>query len=591
LLCRRWLQHAQTRPEAEAIVHWTAGQPPFRWTWSALLTHAQGIAGRLRDAGVRPGQVCSLIMRQQPDLYPLYLGVSLLGAIPAVLAYPNARIHPDKYRQGFQGMVQVSGLDWLLTESDLADVIRSITAAPGSTVRGILCPFAAENVPAPAPYKGSADYLPRVGRNSPALLQHSSGTTGLQKAEVLSHRAVLDHLDRYARAITLEPNDKIVSWLPLYHDMGLIAAFHVSLSFGLTLVQLDPFEWARLPYLLLEAISRERGTLTWLPNFAYNLMADRIHEDDIQDVRLDSLRLVINCSEPIRADSHQRFLKRFFPYGLRLQALATCYAMAETTFAVTQSLPGVAPKTVLADRSELGRGRYRPGSGNGGPEDRACVSSGRPISGCQVCVVGEDGRDLPEGHVGEVLIRSVSLFDGYRNNPQKTAEGFTDGWYRSGDLGFRLGEDWFIIGRKKDLIIVVGKNICPEDIEDAVNTVAGVIPGRVVAFGVENAALGTEEVHVVAETEIGEEKGRRELTLAIQRAGMEVDVTISRVLLVPPRWLMKSTSGKLSRSANKERAAEYHAAPGRLWTDPGRLTDLTFVPESTPGRKPCWKNA
>jgi len=382
----------------------------------------------------------------------------------------------------------------------------------------------------------------------------------LQKAVVLSHRAVLDHLDRYAEAIALQPNDKVVSWLPLYHDMGLIAAFHLALSFGLTLVQIDPFEWTRLPYLLLQAISQEHGTLTWLPNFAYNLMADRIHEDDIEDVRLDSLRLAINCSEPVRADSHERFLNRFLSYGLRPQALAACYAMAETTFAVTQPPPGEVPRTVSADRAELGRGRYRPGSGGRGPENRDCVSSGRPISGCQVRVVGEDGRGLPEEHVGEILICSVSLFDGYRNNPNKTAEVCIDGWYRSGDLGFRLGEDWFIIGRKKDLIIVAGKNLCPEDIEDAVNTVARVIPGRVVAFGVENAERGTEEIHVVAETNLRDEQGRLELTWAIQRAGLEVDVTISRVLLVPPRWLIKSTSGKLSRSANKEHVLESQAA-------------------------------
>ncbi len=570
LLCHRWLEHARARPQAEAIVHWSAGQAPFRWTWSALLTLAQDFAARLRDRGVRPGQVCSLIIRQQPDLYPLYLGVSLLGAIPAVLAYPNPRIHPDKYRQGLEGMAKVSGLDWLLTEADLVDVIRPVTAVPGTTVRGILCPFAAENVCTPPARRWSPAQLQRVDPNSPCLLQHSSGTTGLQKAVVLSHRAVLDHLDRYAQAIALGPNDKVVSWLPLYHDMGLIAAFHLSLSFGLTLVQLDPFEWARLPYLLLQAISQEQGTLTWLPNFAYNLMADRIHEDDIQDVRLDSLRLAINCSEPVRADSHERFLKRFASSGLQPQALAARYAMAETTFAVTQTPPGVAPRTVLANRAELSRGRYRPGRGDEGPQVRACVSSGRPISGCQVRVVGEDGNDLPEGHVGEVLVRSVSLFDGYRNQPHKTAEVFRDGWYRSGDLGFRLGEDWFVIGRKKDLIIVAGKNLCPEDIEDAVNTVAGVIPGRVVAFGVENAEKGTEEVHVVAETDIRDEKGRLELILAVQRAAMEVDVTISRVVLVPPRWLIKSSSGKLSRSANKDRLAEYQAvADTREWVVAG----------------------
>lgn len=554
----RWLEHARKRPDAEAVVHWSITQPPRRWTWGTLVDQARRYAARLAAAGIAPGQVCALIVRHRCEFYPLYLGVSLSGAIPAVLAYPNPRIHPDKFRQGLEGMARVSGLDWILTETDLAPAVASLTTLPGASVRGVLCPLDdAADLPEPMP-------LPRAGavRNpdAPCLLQHSSGTTGLQKAVMLSHRAVLEHVDRYAAAIGAAADDRVVSWLPLYHDMGFIAAFHQSLALGIPLIQLDPFEWVQAPYLLLDALAKEKGTLCWLPNFAYNLMADRVHEDDLEGVRLDGVRRIINCSEPIRADSQEMFLRRFAPYGLREEALATCYAMAETTFAVTQTPAGRTPLVVAADRGALAAGTYRPAASASGPEVRRCVSSGHPISGCAVRVVGEDGRDLPEGHVGELLVRSVSLFDGYRNQPAKTREAFLDGWYRSGDLGFVLAEDVFVIGRKKDLIIVAGKNLCPEDIEDAVGAVPGVLPGRVVAFGVERAEKGTEEIHVVAETEIAGAAERKALTLAIQRAGMEVDVTIARVLLVPPRWLIKSTSGKISRSANRERALEERQA-------------------------------
>jgi acyl-CoA synthetase (AMP-forming)/AMP-acid ligase II len=268
----------------------------------------------------------------------------------------------------------------------------------------------------------------------------------------------------------------------------------------------------------------------------------------------------INCSEPIRAESHAMFLERFGPFGVKPGSLATCYAMAETTFAVTQSSPGEDPPAAAADRAELARGRYSPADGTDPRQVRRCVSSGQPIPGCEVQAVGPNGTPLPDGGVGELLIRSESIFDGYRNQPAKTAEAFVDGWYRSGDLGFILDDHVFVIGRKKDVIIVAGKNLAPEDIEDAVGGVPGVLPGRVVAFGVDKAETGTEEIHVIAETEAADLKLRRELTFAVQRAGMGVDVTIARVHLVPPRWLIKSTSGKISRSANRERLDELRAA-------------------------------
>jgi acyl-CoA synthetase (AMP-forming)/AMP-acid ligase II len=553
LLYHRWLRHAQERPTAEAVIHWSIASESYRWTWGELVKRAWRYALDLKEDGVRPGQVCALIVRHRHEFYPLYLAVSLRGAIPAVLAYPNARIHPDKFCQGLEGMARISGLDWILTEAKFQPTLQYLTHLTGTTIRGLLCPLDKETVSHCSEDASQALTPPPVASDSPCLLQHSSGTTGLQKGVMLSHRAVLEHVDRYSRALGCTEKDRVVSWLPLYHDMGFIAAFHQSLALGIPLVQLDPFEWAIAPHLLLDAIWKEKGTLVWLPNFAFNFMTDRVHPDDIQEVRLDALRLLINCSEPIRAESLEMFRRRFEPYGLKPWALATCYAMAESTFAVTQTPLGGTPKKVLAERAELARGRFKPAGSTAVTDVRWCVSSGTPIDGCQVRVVGEEGRDLLEGHVGELLILSVSLFDGYRNQPEMTQEAFLDGWYRSGDLGFLLDGEVFVIGRKKDIIIVAGKNLYPEDIEDAVGALPGVFAGRVVAFGVENTESGTDEIHVIAETDVVGEARQNTLRQAIQKAGIDVDVTISKVILVPPRWLIKSTSGKISRSANKQR--------------------------------------
>lgn len=553
-----WRRHLDTKPDSEAIVHWVSDGNHRRWTWGALYGAAARFADRMREEGVRKGDICALIIRHHPDFYPLYMGISLMGAIPSILAYPNPRLHPDKFRQGLEGMAHHSGLDWIFTESALEETIRPLVGKDTTTIRGLFFPLEWEK--GTREKGGEAGPSPRIEHRSPpdepCLLQHSSGTTGLQKAVVLSHRAVLDHLFRYGKSIRLEERDKIVSWLPLYHDMGLIAAFQLPLAWGIPLVQMDPFEWVQAPAMFLSAVSRERGTLAWLPNFAYNLMADRIHEEDLANLRLESLRMVINCSEPVRHDSHEKFVRRLGPYGMREDALAVCYAMAETTFAATQTAPGRSARVVSVSRKALARGRFQPVPSGAPDETKRCVSAGSSIDGCELKVVDERGNDLPDGDIGEIAIRSVSLFEGYRNQPVKTAEVLKDGWYFSGDYGARHEGEYYILGRKKDIIIVAGNNIAPEDVEDAVNEVPGVVPGRVVACGMEDAESGTEQVCVIAETEETSEKGLKAIRRAVMEAGIRIDVAISRVYLVPPRWLIKSSAGKLSRKANRQRILE-----------------------------------
>jgi fatty-acyl-CoA synthase len=548
-ITRRWMRQAEARPDSEAIVHLRAGDPPFRWTWARLVSRALDLARLLDDAGVQRGQVCALVIRHHREFYPLYAAVEFLGAIPAVLAYPNPRLHPDKFRTGLEGMARHSGLDWLLTESSLDPIVRPLAVGETATIRGVLHPLEVQSS-APALHAlplETSDPDPAA----PCLLQHSSGTTGLQKAVMLSHQAVLRHIENYSRAIDLSEADRIVSWLPLYHDMGLIAAFHLPLACGIPTVQIDPFEWIAAPALYLDALWRELGTLGWLPNFAYNLMTSRIHDEELEGVRLDHVRMLINCSEPVRADSLEAFARRFAAYGLRSRALGASYAMAETTFAVTQTEPGRRAKVLPAARDDLRAGTFRPAR-----EDelaREVVSSGKLIPGCALKVLDERGLELTEGQVGEFQVRSESMFTGYRGAPERTARVLHDGWYRSGDYGFLWEGEAYVIGRKNDLIIVAGKNLYPEDIEDAVGAVDGILAGRVVAFGVDDPSTGTQQVWVAAETQLTEEAALRALRARVVEAGMRIDVTISVAKLVPPRWLIKSSAGKPSRSANRDR--------------------------------------
>ena len=550
IVWKRWCRNADKHPDKDAIIHWVAGEEPYKWTFSSLISSAQNFSYLLHENGIKQGEVCALIIRHNPNFYPLYMAVSNLGAIPAVLAYPNPRLHPDKFRQGIEGMSQRSGLDWILTERELDPIIRPLVEKEKSTIKGIHFPLE---------WKMNEDFFDKginelhknIKSTDSFLLQHSSGTTGLQKPVLLSHKAVLEHIENYSEAIQLSENDKVVSWLPLYHDMGLIAAFHLPLAFGIPAVHIDPFEWVTIPSLLLEAITKERCTITWLPNFSYNMMAEKIHDDELENISLESMRLFINCSESVRDESHKKFYNRFKQYGLKANSLSTCYAMAETTFGVTQTEPDIEPSVLLVDRQEMSKGKIKV---TDNPEySRVCVSSGKTIKGCQIKIVDDKRKEISSDSIGEIAIKSVSMFDGYRNYPEKTSEVLQDGWYYSGDYGFKYKDEYYIIGRKKDIIIFAGNNIYPEDIEDAVCKVEGVIAGRVVAFGEDDIELGSEQVSVIAETYISNEDEQKKLKMRIIKAGMDMDVTIKKIYFVPPRWLIKSSAGKPSRKANRER--------------------------------------
>ena len=460
-----WEKHAKERPQAEAIIHWDALGEPFRWTYEHLFEESLKIAQRLIIQGVKPGDVCALIMRHNSQFYPFYMGIALMGAIPAVLAYPNARLHPDKFLHGLSGMAQKSGLDWVMTERDLEVIIGPLILNEHSSVKGIFFPL--EWVQNLRETKWDHDLIKnnrsKVDSSAPFLLQHSSGTTGLQKAVILSHRAVLDHAERYAESIGLTARDKVISWLPLYHDMGLIAAFHMPLVFGIPSIQIDTFQWLSAPAIFFQIISQEQATLTWLPNFSYNFMAERVSDEDMANVDVSCLRMLINCSEIVRSGSHEKFFNRFRKYGIKKESLAACYAVAETTFAISQTPAGSGAASLVVDRGALGEGTVIPPKSEN--SKKVCMSSGKTIRDCSVKILDGKGVPLPEDRVGTIAVKSVSLFDGYRNNPEKTREVLREGWYVSGDRGFLHEGECYVIGRGDDVIIFAGRNIFPEDVE------------------------------------------------------------------------------------------------------------------------------
>jgi fatty-acyl-CoA synthase len=305
-------------------------------------------------------------------------------------------------------------------------------------------------------------------------------------------------------------------------------------------------------------VTRYHGTLTWLPNFAYNFCAQKIRDRDLAGVDLSSWRAVINCSEPMRWESQQAFAQRFAAFGLRPEAMATCYAMAENVFAVTQG--GIdGPVVVEAiERRALIAGQAVPrDEAAGAPDAPATVkmlSAGRPLPNVRLRVLDEQRRELPERRVGEIALRSDCILTGYYNRADLTALAFHDGWYLTGDLGYLAEGELFVTGRKKDLIIVGGKNVHPQDLEALAGEVPGVHPGRVVAFGVFDEELGTEEVVIVAEADSEADDERRRLADEVRQCvNRGSDIAVRVVQIVGPRWVLKTSSGKLARAANREK--------------------------------------
>jgi len=384
-------------------------------------------------------------------------------------------------------------------------------------------------------------------------LQHSSGTTGLQKGVALSHAAVLNQIESYARAIRLNDKDVAVSWLPLYHDMGLIAGFILPILSRIPLVLMSPFDWVRAPYRLLQAISRYQGTLTWLPNFAFNFCAQKIRDRDLAEIDLSTWRAVINCSEPIHAASHQQFVERFAPYGFRPQAIATSYAMAENVFAVTQ---GGIESPVVVDLVQRRKFMTQKLAEPASPDDEAfiMVSSGRPIDGTRIKVIDTKGHHLTDRIIGEIAIQSNCMLSGYFNRSDLTHKAFRDGWYLTGDLGYIADGELFVTGRMKDLIIVGGKNIYPQDLERLAGQVPGVHAGRVVAFGVFSEEAGTEEVVLLAEADTHQPHQRQTIADQIRsNVNQGSDIVLRYIEVLDRGWLLKTSSGKITRGANREK--------------------------------------
>ncbi|WP_242353393.1 MULTISPECIES: AMP-binding protein [unclassified Anaeromyxobacter] len=504
--------------------------------WAEVADRAERVAAALAARGVAPGDRVAIVLRTEPAFLDAFFGAWLAGAVPVPL-YPPVRLgRMEEYLAQTARMLEVSGARLVVSSGA---VRRLLGGAIARAAPPLGCADAAE----------LSQETGRLSRASEpealALVQFSSGSTVDPKPVALTHAALEAQVDALVERVRPDANDALVSWLPLYHDMGLIGCLLAAMSYPGRLVLIAPEHFLARPALWLRAIARHQGTISVAPSFAYAYCADRVKDAELAGLSLGSWRLALDGAEPVSAEAMRRFAARFGPHGLDPAALVPVYGLSEAALAVTFSPRGRPLEGRRVDPARLAR------DGTVAPGPRELVSVGPPIAGVEVEIRDEDGALAGEGRLGRVFVRGPSLMQGYLGDPAATRRALSGGWLDTGDLGFALGGELYVHGRAKDVVIVRGANHAPDEFEAALAGVAAVRPGCAVAVGFvplgEGDGEGGEALAILAERA----RGARDDPAAeseIRRAVLErTAIAPHTVRLLEPGTLPRTSSGKLRR--------------------------------------------
>jgi 1-acyl-sn-glycerol-3-phosphate acyltransferase len=555
------------------IVHWHGDGTETGLTYGALAERSGAVARGLRQAGLQPGERVAIMLPTGEAFFAAFFGVLYAGGVPTPI-YPPAR--PSQLEEHLKrqaGILRNAGAVLLVAAEEAAAVARLLKLQV-ETLR--------EVVAVEALSEGAGQPTGTAEPHGIALLQYTSGSTGDPKGVALSHRNLLANIRAMGQAMAAGPADVFVSWLPLYHDMGLIGAWLGCLYFAAPLVVMSPLTFLVRPEQWLWAIHRHRATLSAAPNFAFELCLRKVADAAIAGLDLSSLRMVANGSEAVSPETIRRFAARFARHGFRPEAMAPVYGLAENAVGLAFPPLGRLPIIDRVDRRQLARhGEARPAA----PDDADAlefVACGRPLPGHEIRIFDATG-ELGERREGRLQFRGPSATAGYFDNPAKTRELFDGKWLNSGDLAYIAGGDVFITGRSKDIIIRAGRHIYPEEIETAVGDVDGVRKGCVAVFGSPDPRTGTERVVVLAETRETDPAALSALRFRVEDAAARLlDAPPEEVVLAPPRAIPKTSSGKLRRGAARQlfELGRLAQRPPPMWRQLTHLAIAGFGPQA-----------
>jgi len=514
-----------------------SGEPVF-YTYKEILERAKSAAGTLQAKGLALGDRVAIILPTSVHFFDVFLGVQLAGGIPAAL-YPPLRLgRLAEYYARTQEMLSKIGARFLVTE-------RRIGRLLGQVVEGVDC---IEGVLDPHGLLGSARWTPvAVDPESPAFLQFSSGTTLEPRAVIVSHTSLLYNLEMmntvFRTLTTEEWSKEVVSWLPLYHDMGLVGCMFNGLYHPATVNYIGPEVFMARPAIWLQTISRFRAGISPAPHFAYNLCTHKIKDEEMAGVDLSDWIIALNGAEAIDNESMRKFMERFARWGFRESAMTPVYGLAEAALSVTFSDIRRPPVVTEFDLSKLSEdGQAKVGSG------RELTSVGRLLPGLELRICDEQYHQLEDGLAGKIVVKGPSVTPGYYNDPETTARTIRNGWLDTGDLGFIHEGNLYIAGRTKDLIIIRGRNISPQEIEELLNDMEGIRTGCVAAVSTSIEGQG-EQLIVLAEKDIRKPRPEKELAGAIrERITDGIALIPYHVQILEPGTLPRTSSRKIRRS-------------------------------------------
>ena len=537
--------HAAAHPERPHVRLYRDDSDGDVITYGELLSGAQRIAGGLQANGLLPGQTVALMLPTSREYFLVFFGVLLAGGVPVPMYPPASRRRLEDHLRRHQAILSNCAAQMLVTYAE-ATRVAQLLRAQVKTLHSVTTVEELRGTP--------SSFLPTpVQGRDLAFLQYTSGSTGNPKGVMLTHRNLLANVRAMGTAVAVSSRDVFVSWLPLYHDMGLIGAWFGSLYHAMQLVVMSPLSFIARPERWLRALHRYRGTMSAAPNFAYELCLRRLGDAELSELDLSSWRVAFNGAEPVSAVTLERFCERFGQCGFQRTSMMPVFGLAECSVGLAFPPTDRGPVLDVIRRSTLMNvGKAVPVDSDEADSMRV-VACGRPLPGHEIRIADARGRELPEREEGRLQFRGPSACQGYFHDPEHTRALFAGDWLDSGDLAYMNAGDVYVTGRRKDLIIRSGRNIHPQDLEEAVGELDGVRQGGVAVFGIHDAASGTERLVVLAESRARGEEALRDVRARVVATVTDlVDVPPDEVVLAPPGTVPRTSSGKVRRAASRE---------------------------------------
>jgi fatty-acyl-CoA synthase len=512
------------------------------FTYMRLYAEAERRASHLSGLGLIKGDRLALMMGEAQEFVMSFLGCVIAGIVPAPISPPMATKAGEHFLSTAARIIDDAGAKALLTTGLSKPFAEQALHRASEHARLITTEDAFAGDPPPFD-------RPQAHPEDICFLQYTSGSTTSPRGVIVTHANLMANAVAFLgpQGLNAGPHEMGISWLPHYHDMGLIGFILAPIIMNRPVVILPITSFARDPRVWLKAIDKYRGTISYAPNFAYAQVVKRLRDHDLDSLDLSCWRVAGCGAEPIHAPTLRNFAERLAPAGFRPEAFLPSYGLAESTLAVSIHRNGEPLRIDRVDVESLKLGKAHPATENNGRMSEI-VSCGLPLPDHQVSIINEEGMTLPEREIGEVTVRGPSVTRGYFRNPEATAATWSDGWLRTGDLGYMADGELYICGRSKELIIIRGANYYPQDIELAARDLPGIKRGNVVAFSVNDGR--EERLVIMAEADSREGDALRQAIASRIREATGLDV--HRVALVPVGTLLRTTSGKLQRRKMKQ---------------------------------------